>query len=101
MGEGEKGEDRNEGAQAGDIELPPLDFSAFILSLSTSVLMNLGLVENPVTKQKEKEPEVAKQTIDLISLLKDKTKGNLTEEESKLIEDVLHELRLWYIKVVS
>ena|SRR3990170_8125235 len=100
MGEGEKGEDRNEGAQAGDIELP-LDFSAFILSLSTSVLMNLGLVENPVTKQKEKEPEVAKQTIDLISLLKDKTKGNLTEEESKLIEDVLHELRLWYIKVVS
>ncbi|HEY4708475.1 MAG TPA: DUF1844 domain-containing protein [Thermodesulfobacteriota bacterium] len=36
-----------------------------------------------------------------MSLLKDKTKGNLTEEESKLIEDVLHELRLWYIKVVS
>ena len=103
MGESEKGEarDRNEEGQAENIELPPLDFSAFILSLSTSVLMNLGLVENPVTKQKEKEPEVARQTIDLIELLKEKTKGNLTQEESKLIEDVLHELRLWYVKVVS
>lgn len=97
MGESEK----NENEEGQNAELPQLDFSAFILSLSTSVLMNLGLVENPVTKQKEKEPEVAKQTIDLISLLKDKTKGNLTQEESKLIEDVLHELRLWYVKVVS
>lgn len=101
MGEGEKGEERNLGAEPENIDLPPLDFSAFILSLSTSVLMNLGLVENPMTKQKEKEPEVAKQTIDLIALLKEKTRGNLTEEESKLIEDVLHELRLWYVKVVS
>lgn len=80
-------------------ELPPLDFSTFILSLSTSVVMNLGLVENPVTKKTEKEPAVAKQTIDLIALLKDKTKGNLTDEETKLVEDVLHELRVWYCKV--
>lgn len=81
-------------------DLPPLDFSTFILSLSTSVLMNLGVVENPMTKQIEKEPAVAKQTIDLISLLKEKTKGNLTEEEAKLVDDVLTELRLWYVKVV-
>ncbi|MBI5642713.1 MAG: DUF1844 domain-containing protein [Deltaproteobacteria bacterium] len=81
-------------------ELPQLDFSTFILSLSTSVVMNLGLVENPVTKKTEKEPAVAKQTIDLIALLKDKTKGNLTEDETKLLDDVLHELRVWYCKVV-
>lgn len=81
-------------------ELPPLDFSTFILSLSTSVVMHLGLVENPVTKKTEKEPAVAKQTIDLIALLKEKTKGNLTDEETKLVEDVLHELRVWYCKVV-
>ncbi len=79
----------------------PLDFSTFILSLSTSVLMNLGVVENPLTKQKEKEPAVAKQTIDLISLIKEKTKGNLTPEEAKLMEDVLHELQLWYCKAVE
>ncbi|MDO8426337.1 MAG: DUF1844 domain-containing protein [Deltaproteobacteria bacterium] len=78
--------------------VPPLDFSTFILSLSTSVLMNLGLIENPVTKKTEEEPEVAKQTIDLISLLQEKTKGNLSEQESRLIEDMLHELRLLYVK---
>jgi hypothetical protein len=82
-------------------DLPPLDFPTFILSLSSSVLMNLGVVENPVTKEKESEPASAKQTIDLIALLKDKTKGNLTDEEDKLIEDVLYELRLWYCKVVG
>jgi hypothetical protein len=82
-------------------ELIPLDFSTFILSLSSSVLMNLGLVENPVTGKTEKEPAVARQTIELIALLKDKTKGNLSEEEGKLVDNVLHELRLWYVKAVS
>lgn len=82
-------------------ELPPLDFSTFILSLSSSVLMNLGVVENPVTKKTEKEPAAAKQTIDLIALLKEKTEGNLDEGEEKLMSDVLHDLRLWYVKVMG
>ena len=82
-------------------DLPPLDFSTFILSLSSSVLMNLGLVENPVTGKTEKEPAVARQTIDLLTLLKEKTTGNLSEEEGKLLDNVLHELRLWYVKVTS
>lgn len=82
-------------------ELEPLDFSTFILSLSTSVLMNLGLVENPVTGKTEKEPAVARQTIELITLLKEKTRGNLSDEETKLIDNVLHELRLWYVKATS
>ncbi|MBI2400558.1 MAG: DUF1844 domain-containing protein [Deltaproteobacteria bacterium] len=82
-------------------ELPPLDFSTFILSLSTSVLMNLGLVENPVTGKTEKEPAVARQTIELITLLQEKTKGNLSDEETKLMDNVLHELRLWYVKAIS
>ncbi|MBE7414138.1 MAG: DUF1844 domain-containing protein [Deltaproteobacteria bacterium] len=97
-------ENRKEGQEGGGKKagaLPALDFSAFILSLSTSALMNLGLVENPVTKKTEKEPEVAKQTIELIALLKEKTNGNLTEEEAKLVDEVLHELRLWYVKLAS
>lgn len=79
--------------------LPPLDFSTFVLSLSTSVLMNLGLVENPVTNKTEKELPMARQTIDLLALMQEKTKGNLTKEEAKLLDDVLHELRVWYCKV--
>lgn len=82
-------------------DLPPLDFSTFILSLSSSVLMNLGVVENPMTKKTEKEPAVARQTIDLMVLLKEKTRGNLTESEAKLLEDVLRELQLWYVKTVA
>ncbi len=95
---------QGEGAQKappGRGDLPPLDFITFILSLSTSVLMNLGVVENPVTKKTEKELPVAKQTIDLLSLIKEKTRGNLVEEEAKLLDDVLHELRMLYVKAAG
>ena len=88
------------GAQVQE-ELPSLDFSTLILSLSSSVLMNLGIIENPVTRKKEKDLAAAKQTIDLIALLKDKTRGNLTEEEKKLLDDVLHELQLQYCRTAG
>ncbi|MFQ5481042.1 MAG: DUF1844 domain-containing protein [Thermodesulfobacteriota bacterium] len=84
--------------ERGAAPLPELDFSTFILSLSSSVLINLGLLENPVTQKAEKDLAVAKQTIDLLVLLKEKTSGNLTESESKLIEDLLTELQLQYCK---
>jgi hypothetical protein len=89
------------GCDAHAAELPPLDFTTFLFSLSTSVLMNLGVVENPITKKTEKEPAAAKQTIDLIELLKDKTRGNLTAEEARLMDDVLRELRLMYCKAAG
>ena len=82
-------------------EPPTLNFASFILSLSSSALMSLGVVENPVTGKKEKEPAIAKQTIDLIALLKEKTAGNLDDGESKLMDDVLAELHLWYCKVAG
>ena len=88
-------------AKAPDAALPTLNFASFILSLSSSALMSLGVIENPVTGKKEKDPVVAKQTIDLIAMLKEKTAGNLDEGESKLVDDVLGELRLWYCKVVG
>ncbi len=81
-----------------DAPLPKLDFSTFILSLSSSALMTLGVIENPVTKQKEKDTAVARQTIDLIVLLKEKTAGNLSDSEAKLLDDVLSELQVWYVK---
>ncbi len=94
-------EKNHSSAAAETAPLPELDFSTFILSLSSSVLINLGLLENPVTQKSEKDLAVAKQTIDLIVLLKDKTDGNLTESESKLIEDLLTELQLQYCKSVE
>ena len=89
------------GKQGAAGDLPPLDFTSFILSLSTSVLMHLGVVENPVTKKTEKELPVARQTIDIIELLKEKTEGNLSEEETQLMVNVLRELRMLYVKAVQ
>ncbi len=82
-------------------DLPPINFSTFILSLSTSALMNLGEIENPITKKREKELLAAKQTIDIIALLKEKTQGNLDESESRLIDDVLTDLRLRYVRAAG
>jgi len=96
-----KATDTTDTGSTGGTTLPSLDFSTFVLSLSSSVLINLGILENPVTKKSEKDTAAAKQTIDLIALLKEKTSGNLTEEESKLIEDLLTELQLQYCKAIE
>ncbi len=75
-----------------------LGFSTFILSLSTSALVHLGELPDPVTNEKGMNLQLAKQTISVIELLKEKTRGNLNEEEEKLIDTVLYDVRLKYVK---
>ncbi len=72
-------------------------FSTFILSLSTSALVHLGELPDPITNKKEVNLQLAKQTISIIEMLKDKTKGNLTSEEESLMESVLYDVRLKYL----
>jgi len=67
-----------------------------VLSLTTSAMVHLGEGPHPDGAVR-KELALAKQTIDLLALLRDKTSGNLTAEESKLIEDVLYDLRLRFV----
>ncbi len=81
-------------------ELPPINFSTFIISLSTQALMHLGEMSNPVTGKVEKDVEVAKQTIDIIGMLSDKSKGNLDETEEQLVREVLYNLRMKYVEAV-
>lgn len=76
---------------------PPLDFNTFVLSLSTSALMNMGEVADPDTGKTRQQLALARQTIDLIALLEDKTKGNLTGEEERLLSQVLYDLRVRYV----
>jgi hypothetical protein len=78
--------------------LPKIDFSTFVLSLNSSILVQLGLIEDPVAGQKSKNMAMAKQTIDLLSLLEEKTKGNLTEQEENILKNILYELRLLYVQ---
>lgn len=75
-----------------------LDFSTFLLSLSSAALISLGQVPNPTNQKFEYAPTLAKQNIDIIALLKEKTRGNLTKDEQDLIDNLLSELRLNYIK---
>jgi hypothetical protein len=81
-----------------DIPLPEINFTNFLLSLSTSVLIQLGEVQDPMTNQIEKNLSNAKQTIDLLGMLREKTKGNLTPDEEKLLENLLYDLRMRYVR---
>ena len=79
-------------------ELPPIDFASFIISLSTSVLIYLGEIPDPLSNEKKTDLISAKQTIDLISLLKEKTKGNLTQQEDEFMENILYDLKMRFVK---
>ncbi|MHB1661655.1 MAG: DUF1844 domain-containing protein [bacterium] len=82
------------GAETPGIEA---DFANFIYSLNTQALFFLGKIPNPVSKKYEKEIGMAKYLIDTIDMLSKKTKGNLDENEAKLIENILFDLRMAYI----
>lgn len=78
--------------------LPEINFSTFIFSLNTSALLHLGEIPDPASGKEQKDLAMAKQTIDLIAMLEEKTRGNLTSEEENLVKHVLYELRLRYVQ---
>ena len=77
--------------------LPALDFSTFVLSLGSSCMINLGQVQSPDAPASEANLPAAKQMIDILALLQDKTEGNLDESESKLLSSLLYDLRVQYV----
>ncbi|MEK7448559.1 MAG: DUF1844 domain-containing protein [Planctomycetota bacterium] len=79
-------------------ELPLPDFIGFITTLAAQVMMTLGEIPNPVTNKKETDLFQAKYLIDLIGLLKEKTKGNLSEAEQQNLETILANLQIVYVK---
>ena len=81
--------------------LPEINFSTFIISLSTQALMHLGEIANPLTGKVEPDRPVAKQMIDIIGMLREKTRGNLNSGEDRLIEDILFDLRMKYVEAVK
>lgn len=82
-----------------DAGLPKVDFSTFVLSLGTTALYQLGAVPDPATGESAPaDPLVAQQTIDTLEMIRDKTRGNLDEEERKLIDSLLYELRMRFVE---
>lgn len=81
--------------------LPPVDFTTFILSLSSSALMHMGELPGPQPGAPTRDLPLAKHTIDLLSLLQQKTHGNLSDDEDKLLESMLYDLRLRYVDLAK
>jgi hypothetical protein len=77
--------------------LAPMDFSTFIMSLATSAMVNLGEVPNPDSDQVAKDLPAAKQIIDILGVLEEKTRGNLSESEQKLLTSLLYDLRVKFV----
>lgn len=79
-------------------ELPKIDLTTFILSISSAAYMGLGIVPSPEGGQPHVDLELARQNIDLLELIYEKTRGNRTPEEDRLVEQLLFETRMKYIE---
>jgi len=92
------GEPASDKTSKTETQLPEINFVTFVLSLNASALVNLGLVEDPASNANVKNLPLAKQTIDILGMLQEKTRGNLSADEENLIKHVLYELRMFYVK---
>jgi hypothetical protein len=75
------------------------DFNTLVISIASSAVMSLGLEKNPISGKTEKNLEMASFNIDLLTLLKDKTKGNLTDSEKNYLDAIITDLQLKYVQV--
>ena len=80
---------------------PALDFNALVLSLGSSAIVHLGEAPDPTTGQKREQPDLAmaQQSIDLLAMLQEKTRGNLTPNEASFLDNMLFDLRMLYVQV--
>ncbi len=96
--------------QSAESERPPVEaepeaaegdisFGSFVMSLATQALMQLGAVEPPPGVRMRVDRKLAKQTIDIIEMLRKKTKGNLNPDETRMMEEISHQLRVCFLGV--
>ena len=81
--------------------LPPLEFSSLVFPFYTQALIKLGAMEVPANGEFAANPELAKRLIDLLDLLRDRTKGHLEEDEEKFLEACLSQLKIHYLQSVE
>jgi hypothetical protein len=100
-----KAPEEKPGAAAAEEDAPgmggPIDFPSYILTYYTQGLVLLGEVPNPYTNKTEQNLDGVRHTVDILGMLKEKTKGNLASEEENLLESVLYELRMKYMSKVN
>src|SRR3954447_1105330 len=88
-------------ASSDEKKAPALDFNALVLSLGSSAIVHLGKAPDPTTGQKPDKPDfaMAQQSIDLLAMLQEKTRGNLSPDEARFLENMLYDLRMLYVQV--
>ncbi|MGD9303779.1 MAG: DUF1844 domain-containing protein [Desulfobacterales bacterium] len=79
-------------------QFPEINFPTFVASLNASALVHLGVIDDPASGGKSKNLPMAKQTIDILSMLEEKTAGNLAKDEADMLKNVLYDLRIMYVK---
>lgn len=97
-GKGQTGASADTGSKEQAYALPKIDFATFVLSINSSALVQLGLIADPGSGEKTKNLPLAKQTIDILAMLEEKTRGNLTSDEENILKNILYELRMLYVK---
>ncbi len=80
------------------IPLPEANFMTLVMSLFTHIQFSLGLIPDPMTQQIQKDLSQAKYNIDMLGVLQEKTKNNLTKEEEQALEQILYEVRMVYVQ---
>ena len=99
--EKEAPDSETESAPEEEIHLPEVNFATFIFSLSSSAMLHFGEIPDPATGTKKTNLPMAKHTIDILGMLEEKTKGNLTSDEGELLKNILYDLRMRYVKETS
>jgi hypothetical protein len=81
--------------------IPPATFSLMVQQFTTQAMMAFGVIQHPITQKAERDLPAAKHYIDMLGVLAEKTKGNLTVEEQKLLDATLYELRMTYVEMTK
>jgi hypothetical protein len=88
-------------AEAADPPMPPASFEMLISSLASEALVALGQIPHPATGKAEMQRNHAQYLIDMLDVLRQKSKGNLTPDEQQLMDDILHQMRMVFIAVAN
>jgi uncharacterized protein DUF1844 len=78
--------------------VPPASLATLVTTLATQALHSMGRIDIPGAPKSEPNLDIAKHLIDTVAVLQEKTKGNVTDDEARLLEDALHQLRLAYVQ---
>jgi hypothetical protein len=82
-------------------QLPPPSFAFLVSTLATQAMATLGQIPDPLEQKPIVRPELSQHYIDTLAMLQEKTKGNLSREESEMLEDVLYQLRMLYVSIAK